>query len=150
MAPRCTPQEAETRFWSKVDKTGECWLWKAGLYANGYGQFSVNKAKVYAHRFAWQAATGEQINGKIICHTCDVRACVNPAHLFSGTQLDNMRDMRSKGRDPQSHMTACKRGHAFTIENTRIDNTGGRQCRTCDMIRSLRSRQRHTLRRSAA
>jgi len=90
----------EQRFWPKVEKTPTCWLWK-GTKRGGYGLFKEDptRSHVSAHRFAWTMVNGPIPSGLAICHTCDVRACVNPAHMFLGTALDNNRDRKAKGRN---------------------------------------------------
>lgn len=93
----------EQRFWTKV-KGGEpddCWLW-TGATIKGYGQISGwlngKKRPLYAHRLAWEFAHGLIPDGLEVLHQCDVPLCVNVAHLFLGTQADNLADARSKGR----------------------------------------------------
>ena len=86
-----------------------CVLWEGSVGSKGYGRLTVNGRRVQAHRHAFELATGISTVGKCVCHRCDVPLCVNPEHLFLGTQSDNLRDMRSKGRhvDPPH-----KRGEA--------------------------------------
>lgn len=96
-----TPAE---RFWRKVEKTTGCWLWTAGCGAAGYGEFRPvlsQRTAVGAHRYSYELAYGPIRDGLFVCHTCDVRRCVRPDHLFLGTLQDNIADMMAKGR--QAH-----------------------------------------------
>ena len=88
------------RFWSKVNIEGDddCWPWKSGLYWDGYGQFGIGKKKVRAHRVSYIINIGEIPESLFVLHKCDNPSCVNPKHLWIGTQLDNMQDMKNKGR----------------------------------------------------
>ncbi len=91
------------RFWVKVNRRGsdDCWLWTAGSSRHGYGVFRRTKERDgmdLAHRVSWTIANGEIPDGMSVLHHCDVKRCCNPAHLFLGTQADNMADMSSKGR----------------------------------------------------
>ncbi len=90
----------KARFWAKVDRSADCWLWTAWKRTSGYGGFGLcTGLGVVAHRVSWVIANGEEVPvGMLVCHTCDVRACVNPAHLWIGTHMQNVEDMISKGR----------------------------------------------------
>ena len=89
----------EDRFFEKVKKTKTCWIWIASLYPNNYGKFWIKDNKsIGAHRFSWELHNGSIINKLQVLHKCDNPSCVNPKHLFLGTQLDNMRDKVKKKR----------------------------------------------------
>jgi hypothetical protein len=92
---------APRRFWAKVDKTGDCWLWTARLSRDGYGQFrtgGVGTPNARAHRVAWALAYGAIPEGLLVLHRCDNPRCVRPEHLFLGTSADNVADRNAKGR----------------------------------------------------
>jgi hypothetical protein len=85
-------------FWRKVRKTSRCWLW-TGAMQRGYGVVRINREYLRAHRVSFEWAFGPITDPTAyVLHRCDNRACVRPAHLFLGTQGDNMRDMVRKGR----------------------------------------------------
>ena len=86
------------QFWGKVDRTGDCWLWTGNINSDGYGRIGVNYKNILAHRFSWGLHFGMIPKGMNVLHECDNPPCVNPAHLFLGTQADNMKDMVAKGR----------------------------------------------------
>ena len=85
------------RFWNKVDKTNDCWLWTGYQNKKGYGMFRVGDTMMLTHRYSAQAA-GMIIDNMLVCHHCDNPSCVRPDHLFLGNHIDNMRDKVSKGR----------------------------------------------------
>lgn len=88
----------EQRFWSKVDKTAECWLWIAGKSKAGYGYFGTEKGIEKAHRVAYRFAYGDFDPSYWVLHRCDNPPCVRPDHLFLGDAKDNAVDRKDKGR----------------------------------------------------
>lgn len=90
-------------FWDKVNTDDDCWIWTGAKNDGGYGHFHHLGKTIYAHRFAYEQVIGPIPPGMMICHTCDNRACVRPAHLFLGSAKDNTGDMVQKGRHTHGH-----------------------------------------------
>lgn len=96
-----TKRKAIERFWRLTRKSDQsCWIWTGALTYDGYGRIRPGTGHLYVtvHRFSWEMHHGSIPNGLCVLHRCDVRTCVNPSHLFLGTNRDNIDDMVRKGR----------------------------------------------------
>ena len=130
----------------EIVEPGGCWVWTGWLTSHEYGCMLIgsrtdkSRRKVGAHRISWELHFGMIPDGLYVCHHCDVPSCVNPAHLFVGTGVDNMQDAKRKGRlrKPDHFRTHCRNGHAYSIENT-VWIRGLKSCRSCQR----ENRQRH-------
>ena len=86
------------KFFSFVKKDkNECWRWIGAKNDRGYGEFFIGRHGLYAHRVSYTWFKQEIPKSQLVCHICDVKDCVNPDHLFTGTQCDNMQDALKKG-----------------------------------------------------
>lgn len=121
----------EQRFWEKVspEPNSGCWLWEGALSAGSYGSLLRHGRMEKAHRVAYEMFVGTIPFGMDLDHLCRNRICCNPAHLEPVTRSENLR--RSPLMDRNSQKTHCKRGHAFTADNTIHRPQGWRSCRTC-------------------
>ena len=145
------------RFWSKVQRGGpdECWPWIAGTSHRGYGAFYLDHGMHQSHRVSWELTHGPITDGLHVLHTCDNPPCVNPAHLFLGTDRDNARDSVAKGHGLQRGAAAfrlttthCPQGHPYTPENTALNYRGHRECRACRQARRRVQYQKERTRKS--
>lgn len=128
----------EERFWVKVDKISslsytDCWVWIGCKNPKGYGQFWGQDKMIGAHRYSWILKKGSIPNDLCVLHKCDNPPCVNPDHLFLGTQSDNMKDMAQKGRhvSPNKQKLSCPKGHLYSSSNLYISPNGYRGCKIC-------------------
>lgn len=122
------------RFFRKVDKTENCWLWHGYITKQGYGLFAV-KPRLYrpAHRVSWKLDGQSLRTGMHLDHLCRVRHCVRPSHLDQVTPGINVK--RGIGPSGFNHRkTACKRGHEFDLINTAYTSDGSRRCRMCTQL----------------
>ena len=134
--PVTTLQE---KFEQKVERIpfSNCWIWKAWINEHGYGRMRVKNNLVLAHRVSWEIHKTSIPKGLCVLHHCDVPSCVNPDHLFLGTQKDNILDMFKKGRGNiigRPKLSHCRKGHALDDSNIYMRFRNGRidrQCKQC-------------------
>lgn len=101
------------RFWPKVDKKAddECWTWLAFRNKPGYGMIRNGGFMALAHRVSWTLTNGRIPDGSQVLHHCDTPSCVNPGHLYVGTNADNMRDKVDRGRSSWPRPERRGEGH---------------------------------------
>lgn len=130
------PKDQE-RFWSRVDRSGDCWLWTGSLFNSGYGRFKAERQDRCAHAWSYELMRSPVPLGLELDHLCRVRRCVNPAHLEPVTPQTNL--LRGLGlASANSQKTHCVNGHEFSSENTGRASNGGRVCRRCAVICTTR------------
>jgi len=134
-----------------------CWIWTGNLDTAGYPKFWLNKKMIRTHRFLKERQLGRSIlPGLLACHHCDVRCCVNPAHIFEGTISENSLDSFNKGRvdmlaksrlaaAKKLSLESCRNGHPYTPENTATRPGRPRRCRTCSREQCARARSRQLM-----
>lgn len=141
------------RFWVRtdVDENG-CWIWRGKKNRRGYGVVQWDGKWFLAHRIAYQWVKGEIATGLLVCHSCDVPSCVNPSHLWLGTDADNQADSIAKGRADLARtahrvwtpprLTMCGNGlHPMSGDNLIVRVEAGRERRRCRACVNAKNRE---------
>ncbi len=121
------------------EPTSGCWLWLGTMAKGGYGGFRLSgESMITAHRASYKLHRGPIADGLHVCHSCDVKCCVNPAHLFLGTNDDNVRDKMQKGRHKGGRQTLS---HCPRCDNEYTLLPSGKTCIPCRRWRERRAYQ---------
>ncbi len=120
-----------------------CWIW-LGATAKGYGQLNHAGKHMTAHRASYIAHHPDEPPPKLVCHTCDVRECVNPAHLYAGDYITNRADMleRKRWKHPWATRTHCTAGHEYEVAGVSVAGDGTRVCKECQRTNKRNQRSR--------
>ena len=119
------------RFWHKVNKTNDCWIWTSDKDWNGYGRFNINYKSYYAHRISYLLHHKHISAGLQLHHICNNPSCVNVEHLKQITQTENL--IKSDNIGSRNKIkTHCPQGHEYTFENTYVTTANRRICKTCN------------------
>jgi hypothetical protein len=114
-----------------------CWLWTGSINTKtGYGLKNFTDRVVSAHRYSWEIHHGKIPDGLCVCHACDVKICVSPAHLWLGTHKENSQDASRKKRLRFQNETHCLHGHPKIPANLVLRPSGQRSCRLCELARA--------------
>lgn len=150
----------DERFWARVEKTDNCWLWTGRISPKGYGQFDLEDRSITAHRMSWIMANGEipeELEVNHLCHTrecmlgdnCPHRACIRIEHLEIISHAENVRKGNAgyyERKIFRPKKTYCINGHEYTLENT-AQYKNSRVCRICACEKSRLYKQRQKAKR---
>jgi hypothetical protein len=141
--PKVSDAQYIARWKARTTVTADgCWHWNGHVQTKGYAEACYrNKCRRIA-RLVYQLLVGPIPKGKLVCHHCDNRRCWNPAHLWLGTNRENMVDCSRKGRAWKQQNTACKRGHTYTPETVRLLDMGMTKKRVCKICARINMRVR--------
>ena len=139
-------QITRERFYNRFfENDNGCWIW-IGAKQHSYGKMRFMMKDVRAHRASWMIHFGEIPEGMSVLHRCDTPLCVNPNHLFLGTQQENMADKVAKGRIGNTALhnrikTHCPQGHELSGDNL-YTHKNGRYCRACRSIQNRKYKEK--------
>lgn len=128
------PQTTSERFWAKVDKQQDCWIWAGSKMKDGYGHLGVERKMVLAHRFSYELSCGPVPDGMHLHHVCENQSCVRPDHLRVVSPIEHKELTPRSIAYQASQKTHCPQGHPYNEENTYIDKRGSRNCRVCHRL----------------
>jgi hypothetical protein len=129
MFPQHTSKRAgktlEDRFWAKVDKSNDCWIWTGLRSPKGYGVFWLHGRRWRTHRITYQFLVAPIPDGMDVCHECDNPPCCNPDHLFIGTRAENILDCVQKGRHVRGEQVGTAKLSTLDVINIRQLHASG-------------------------
>ncbi len=129
------------RFFNKIKKTEDCWIWTASTSQNGYGKISFKNKPLSAHVVSYIIHNGCYNKKLQIDHICRVRNCVNPSHLRLVTRVTNILENSNSVSAVNKRKTHCVNGHEFTKENTRMKKETRRKNKTRVCISCIKNRK---------
>jgi hypothetical protein len=149
------PLQVRFSRWASPEPNSGCWLWEGACDKHGYGQLRFGQGGPgslrYATHIALELAGRPVPPGRFACHTCDNPPCVNPDHLFIGSQKENMADCIAKGRASkpptalkgQGRLTThCRAGHDLATRGVHVDRNGVQSCKVCRHLAKVAFRAR--------